>query len=139
MMTEPSEDRTKALELMRDYLKGTLADQLAMTRDSDSKVNLRLTICAGILGLVTFGFPVVGRVKAPTALIGGTALWLVVFGVCLWKALSSALVVLKARVNLPGVAGGVFQSAALNKDLTSVMVLEDLVQNYARAVESNSV
>lgn len=137
-MTEPSQDRTKALELMAEYLKRTLADQLAMTRDSDTKLNLRLTICAGILGLVTFGLPALARAHTPLPWRIAAILAIIIFGFCLWRTLKYALDVLNVHIDLPGLAKGAFQSAVQNPNVTSIKVLQDLVQNYAMAAESNT-
>src|SRR5437867_3774007 len=137
MMTGSSESTAKSLELMLEYLKGTLADQLATLRDVDTKVNIRLTIYVGILGLVTLGLPAVGGTRAPRTLVYVAILLVIVFWVCLLRCLWLALSVLNARVDLPGIAAGSFQSAAQREQLDSAKVLRELVQNYARAVESN--
>ncbi len=137
-MTQPTDDKAKALEVMLAYLERTLADELATTRDSDSKVNVRLTIFGGIVGLVTLALPLVGGARATADLRYATIASFAVFGFCLWRALSLALAVLSVRIELPGVAEGSFQRAARSDKVTSVKVLEELVQNYAIAVENNA-
>lgn len=137
-MIEQTDDKVKKLERMADYLKGTLADQLAITRDSDSKVNLRLTICAGALGLITLGLPAIGRAHPPCVLLVLLVVALGAFGWCLLQSLLSALDVLKAQVKLPGIDRDSFRRVAVDEQVTSVMVLEQLVQNYADTVHENA-
>jgi hypothetical protein len=134
--SERSNDREKSLQLMADYLKGKLADQLATTRDSDSKVYLRLTICAAVVGLVAYVLPPVGTSQGAK---GAVYLLVGAFGFCLLQVLASALAVLKTRVNLPAVKGDDFRRYALDEQLTPVRVLIDVVHNYTDTAEKNLV
>src|SRR5260370_15980138 len=126
-MSDPTDDRARAVELMLDYLKGSLADQLATLRDVDTKVNIRLTIFEGILGLVTLGLPAIAGTRARKPCAYAAVLSAVVFGICLLRGLWLALSVLKVRVDLAGTDPGVGERVAENKHVRSVKVLRELV------------
>ncbi len=131
------EDRAKALVLMLDYLKDRHIDQLTSLQKVESKVNIRLTVYAGLLGLVTVGVPVLAERAVPQGVLALAFVLVVTFGACLFRTLWLAVSALDVRLDIPGVEPGAFQRAARYEKLALVPVLQNLVVNYAQAVESN--
>lgn len=136
-MSEAEDSRERALVLILEYLKGRYSDQLASLRDVDAKIKLRLTVCAAAVGLVTLGLPSLAKTTAPFPLVTVAVLALLVFGLCLFRTLALALRVLEARISLPGFDAAAFERAARYEGLAIIPALQDLVVNYAKAVEKN--
>lgn len=137
-MGESSESRERALELMLEYLKDRYSDQVATFRDVDTKIKQRLTVCAAAVGLVTIGLPAVAKSCAPWPVLVLAVLVLVLFGLSLFRMLWLALRVLEVKVYLPGFSATAFEQAARYEKLELIPVLQELVVNYAQAVENNA-
>lgn len=131
------DDRRKALELMLEYLKDRYADQMTSLQKVDSKINIRLTVFMGLLGLVTLGLQALASRAIPPALLSGTAVLVVAFGVCLFRTLWLTLLVLDVKIDIPGIEPEPYEKAARHEKLTLLPVLQSFVVNYVQTVASN--